>query len=252
MTVGIKIKNRRLRSLSHHHISHYARIQIRSHPKLESQRRTHIAPDLMEPCQFAIGQRVGVHDFAGEELGTLEVDMPMRFCDASNAIMRCVSEHTETPMGAISLVWERCDFVRYVVGSYSYWQLSQDGDDDAFCFVCGEDCEGRASLGETMADVAEWTWNMYCRYCRECNLCKRCSFSLPDGPCCVRCIDWQDLKDLKPSQSRWIELTDATHMSWLLLAEQRNVKAKVDTSLLLRYLLLAWADIAADYFYIWS
>ena len=123
MTVGIKIKNRRLRSLSHHHISHYARIQIRSHPKLESQRRTHIAPDLMEPCQFAIGQRVGVHDFAGEELGTLEVDMPMRFCDASNAIMRCVSEHTETPMGAISLVWERCDFVRYVVGSYSYWQL---------------------------------------------------------------------------------------------------------------------------------
>ena len=205
----------------------------------------------MQSAEFAIGQHVEVADCRGTELATLEVDIQLHLSNISDAIMQYVSEQTHTPMGAIWLVWQSCDRVNYVVQSYNYWQLSQDEEDDnGFCFVCGEDCKERAYLVTGVLAIDD-VWNMYCKYCGACDLCKRCSFPLHDGPCCVRCTDVLHMRELEEHQKRWIELTDATHMSWLQLAQQRDVKAKVDTRLLLRYLVKEWADIAADHSYIW-
>ena len=228
----VRIKNRRLNRPSVRLergtsvISHHVRMHRPVHPKLESRLRTHMAPNLLQPRQFAIGHNVEVANLAGEILVKFEMDIPMSLNHISDVIIRYVSLNLVMPMGAISLVWQSGDHVCYTVESYRFWQLDMGYDVHGFCLVCGED-----------ADDVE-AREMNCNRCFPCCLCNRCRFTIPDGPCCAQCTTVFDLHYLTMSQKTWIELTDATHMSWLRYCSGEDV--------LLRYLFLEWADLASD------
>ena len=109
----------------------------------------------------------------------------------STALTICLSKQLSVPRKCVHLLWDSACEKQELFVKMSKVQKSWEGkEQDSDCVICGDPEEqggGRPS-----------------QRCYRClvDSCQRCSVQLPGGPCCLLCLERDEVRSLSPAHKR--------------------------------------------------